>query len=174
MIPLLGITGYSGSGKTTLLEKLLPLLRQGGLKVAVIKHTHHNVELDKPGKDSWRMQQAGASQVIMTCDQRWGLMTETPTPVTLSYLAQQFDPHLVDLILVEGFKQEPIAKILLHRQGQTKPLPKLDQYVIAVATDYPLAYPRPWLDLNNPTDIAAFIYNWFQAHRPKLPQQSGE
>lgn len=163
MIPLLGITGYSGSGKTTLLEKLLPQLHQLGIKVAVIKHTHHNVELDKQGKDSWRIKQAGASQVIMTCDQRWALMTETAIPVDLTYLAQQFDPNLVDLILVEGFKQEPIAKILLHRQAQDKPLPELDQYVIALATDYPLDKGKVRLDLNNISAIADFIYDWFQA-----------
>lgn len=74
---MLGITGYSGSGKTTLLEKLLPCLQLQGLRVAVIKNSHHNAEVDKEGKDSWRMKEAKASQVIMACDQRWALMTET-------------------------------------------------------------------------------------------------
>lgn len=161
MIPLLGITGYSGSGKTTLLEQLLPKLQNLGLKVAVIKHTHHHVQLDKMGKDSWRMKEAGATQVMITCDQRWALMTETSSPAELIYLAKQFDPNVVDLILVEGFKQEPIAKILLHRQGLDKPLPELDQYVIALATDYPLTCTKVRLDLNNISAIAEFIYQWF-------------
>lgn len=139
MLPMLGITGYSGSGKTTLLEKLLPALQQRNLRPAVIKHSHHNAQVDKEGKDSWRMKEAGAAQVIMACDQRWALMTETQQSVSLPYLAQQFDRALTDFVLVEGFKQEPIEKILLHRQGMTKPLPALDDYVLAVATDYSLA-----------------------------------
>ncbi|WP_279573773.1 molybdopterin-guanine dinucleotide biosynthesis protein B [Volucribacter amazonae] len=161
---MLGITGYSGSGKTTLLEKLLPLLQAKGIKVAVIKHTHHNVELDNPRKDSGRMTQAGASQVIMACEQRWALMTETKQqPLDLTYLAQQFDPHLTDLILVEGFKQEPIAKILLHRQSQTmdKPLADLDPYVVALATDYPIESEKVRLDLNDIFAITEFICQWF-------------
>ena len=87
-LPLLGITGYSGSGKTTLLEKLLPQLIKKGLRVSVIKHSHHNAHVDKEGKDSWRMKEAGSAQVIMACDTRWALMTETPqAPVSLAYLS---------------------------------------------------------------------------------------
>lgn len=159
---MLGITGYSGSGKTTLLEKLLPELAHVGLKVSVIKHSHHNAQVDKAGKDSWRMKEAGASQVIMACDNRWALMTETSTPTSLHYLAQQFDSQLTDLILVEGFKQEPIAKILLHRQEMTKPCPPCDEYVIALATDYPLQTSVPVLDINNPAQIATFILDWYK------------
>lgn len=163
MIKMLGITGYSGSGKTTLLEKLLPLLQQKSLHVAVIKHSHHNAQIDQVGKDSWRMKEAGASQVMMACDSRWALMTETPVePVSLSYLAHQFDRTLTDLILVEGFKQEPIPKILLHRAQMTKPLPDLDKQVMAVATDYELTLPIPKLDINNPPQIAEFILAWYQ------------
>ncbi|MFC0309636.1 molybdopterin-guanine dinucleotide biosynthesis protein MobB [Gallibacterium trehalosifermentans] len=163
MIPMLGITGYSGTGKTTLLEKLLPLLAEQGIRTAVIKHTHHDVQLDKPGKDSWRMQEAGAKQVIMTCDQRWVLMTETATPVTLNYLAQQFDPQLIDLVLVEGFKHEPIAKIMLHRQALAKPLPEFDEYIIALALDYPFETTAvPILDINQPQQISDFIINFYR------------
>ena len=162
MLPMLGITGYSGSGKTTLLEKLLPALQQRNLRPAVIKHSHHNAQIDKEGKDSWRMKEAGAAQVIMACDQRWALMTETQQSVSLPYLAQQFDRALTDFVLVEGFKQEPIEKILLHRQGMTKPLPALDDYVLAVATDYALDCPKPVLDINHIEQIADFIVAWYQ------------
>lgn len=170
-LPLLAISGYSGSGKTTLLEKLLPQLQQKGLRVAVIKHTHHDISTDKPGKDSWRMTQAGASQVAVTCDQRWALMTETSrseeqSAVSLSYLAQQLDPNLSDLVLVEGFKQEPLPKILLHRQALEKPMPELDSLVLAVATDYPYQTDEQnkivVLDLNQTASIADFIYRWWQ------------
>lgn len=159
---MLGITGYSGSGKTTLLEKLLPCLQMQGLRVAVIKHSHHNAEVDKEGKDSWRMKEAKASQVIMACDQRWVLMTDTSEPVTLDYLAKQFDPNLTDLILVEGFKHEPIPKILLHRQAMTKTFPDLDNNVIAVATDLPMNLSIPHLNINHTEKIAQFIYQWYK------------
>ena len=180
-LPLLAISGYSGSGKTTLLEKLLPQLQQKGLRVAVIKHTHHDISTDKPGKDSWRMTQAGASQVAVACDQRWALMTETShseeprseepcseeqSAVSLSYLAQQLDPNLSDLVLVEGVKQEPLPKILLHRQALEKPMPELDSLVLAVATDYPYQTDEQnkivVLDLNQTASIADFIYRWWQ------------
>lgn len=165
MIPMLGITGYSGSGKTTLLEKLVPQLSACGLKVAVIKHSHHNAQVDKAGKDSWRMKEAGASQVIMACEQRWALMTETPNkPVSLQYLSTQFDSLLTDLILVEGFKQEPIAKILLHRKEMTKPLPDLDENVVAVATDYELSTDKVRLNLNEISQLVDFIMQWYQQH----------
>lgn len=162
-LPLLGITGYSGSGKTTLLEKLLPLLHARGIRVSVIKHSHHNAQVDKPGKDSWRMKEAGAAQVVMACDARWAMMTETPQPVSLAYLAEKFDRTLTDLVLVEGFKQEPMPKILLHRQNMEKALPEADQYVLALATDYALETSLPLLDINNPEQIADFITDWFGA-----------
>lgn len=162
MIKLLGITGYSGSGKTTLLEKLLPLLSAQNLRVAVIKHSHHNAQVDKEGKDSWRMKEAGASQVIMACAKRWALMTETPQSVSLPYLAQQFDPTLTDLILVEGFKDEPIPKILLHRQKMTKPLPEIDGNVVALVTDYEVESTLPRLNINHPDAVATFIYQWYE------------
>ncbi|KAE9529410.1 molybdenum cofactor guanylyltransferase MobA [Testudinibacter aquarius] len=168
-LTMLGISGYSGSGKTTLLEKLLPHLQQKGLRVAVIKHTHHDLHTDKPGKDSWRMTQAGASQVAVTCDQRWAIMTETASAVSLDYLARQLDPDLNDLVLVEGFKHEPLPKILLHRQAAGKPFPEIDEQVLAVATDY-LCQNQPWqgnvpsLDLNAVEQIADFIAAWLPPH----------
>ena len=103
------------------------------------------------------MKEAGSAQVIMACDKRWAMMTETPTPVSLHYLATQFDPTLTDLVLVEGFKQEPIPKILLHRQGISKPLPEIDENVLALATDYALETKCTLLDINHISSIADFI-----------------
>ena len=109
------------------------------------------------------MKEAGSAQVIMACDTRWALMTETPQePVSLAYLSQQFDRHLTDLVLVEGFKQEAIPKILLHRQEMTKPLPELDENVLALATDYSLETDRTLLDINHIEQIAEFIYQWWK------------
>lgn len=166
-LPLLGITGYSGSGKTTLLEKLVPELISRGLRISVIKHSHHNAQVDKEGKDSWRMKEAGSAQVIMACDNRWAMMTETAMPATLDYLAQQFDRRLTDLVLVEGFKQEPIPKILLHRQDMIKSLPQIDEYVQAIAVDYPLETDCPLLDINHIPQIADFIERWLQTYGVK-------
>lgn len=166
-IPLLGITGYSGSGKTTLLEKLIPELIARGIRVSVIKHSHHNAQVDKEGKDTWRMKEAGSAQVIMACDNRWAMMTETASPVSLDYLAQQFDTALTDLILVEGFKQEPIPKILLHRQEMTKPLPEIDNYVLALTTNYSLETDRALLDINQIPQIADFIETWLRSQDRK-------
>ena len=89
-------------------------------------------------------------------------MTETPQSASLAYLAQQFDDSLTDFVLVEGFKQEPIEKILLHRRDMTKPLPVIDEYVLAVATDYPLDCNKPVLDINHIDQVAEFIVTWYQ------------
>lgn len=160
-LPLLGISGYSGSGKTTLLEKLIPLLNQKGIRVGVIKHSHHSkAQVDKKGKDSWRMKEAGANQVALATDESWALMTKTPTPITLQQLAEQFSTVHCDLILVEGFKQEPIPKILIHRQGLEKPCPQKDAFTLGFATDYPK---EDSLNLNNVKEIADFIEKWFKA-----------
>ncbi|MDR2989245.1 MAG: molybdopterin-guanine dinucleotide biosynthesis protein B, partial [Providencia alcalifaciens] len=77
-LPLLGITAYSGTGKTTLLKKVIPLLRQRHVRVGLIKHTHHDMEIDTPGKDSYELRKAGADQTLVASNQRWALMTETP------------------------------------------------------------------------------------------------
>ena len=163
MIPVLAISAWSGTGKTTLLKKLIPALCAKGIRPGLIKHTHHNMDVDKPGKDSYELRKAGAAQTIVASNQRWALMTETPQePVSLAYLSQQFDRHLTDLVLVEGFKQEPIPKILLHRQEMTKPLPELDENVLALATDYSLETDRTLLDINHIEQIAEFIYQWWK------------
>lgn len=155
-IPLLAITGHSGTGKTTLLAKLIPKLNQKGLRVGLIKHSHHNIEVDKVGKDSHRLRLAGANPTMIVCDQRWALMTETAQPAGFAELAAQFQSQQVDLILVEGFKHELLPKIQLHRQGLAKPLPETDRFTLATATDYPLARENR-LDINNVAQIVDFI-----------------
>lgn len=166
--PLLGIVGYSGTGKTTLLKALIPLLSQCGLRVGLIKHSHHNVDVDSPGKDSYELRHRGAGQTMVVCDQRWALMTETPaSPPSLNELAQRFTA--VDVILVEGFKQEPIPKIALYRAAVGKPLANLiDAHVLALACDsasLPMATTLtnlPIWDLNQPDALATFILNYLK------------
>ncbi|KFK92988.1 MULTISPECIES: molybdopterin-guanine dinucleotide biosynthesis protein MobB [unclassified Serratia (in: enterobacteria)] len=163
LTPLLAIAAYSGTGKTTLLKQLIPLLIQQRVRVGLIKHTHHEMDIDTPGKDSYELRKAGASQTLVASDRRWALMAETPEqqPLDLMYLASRFDSSKVDLILVEGFKHEPISKIVLYREEVGKPLESmLDQYVIAVASDRKIEGMVHQLDINQPEEIAIFITQW--------------
>ncbi|WP_431224435.1 molybdopterin-guanine dinucleotide biosynthesis protein MobB [Serratia sp. L9] len=161
--PLLAIAAYSGTGKTTLLKQLIPRLKQHQVRVGLIKHTHHDMDVDTPGKDSYELRKAGADQTLVASDNRWALMTETPEqqPLDLQYLASRFDHDKVDLILVEGFKHEQISKIVLYREEVGKPLADmLDQYVIAIASDRKVEGSAPLLDINQPEMIALFITQW--------------
>lgn len=158
-VPVLGITGYSGTGKTTLLEKLIPALTARQLKVGLIKHSHHNVEVDKAGKDSHRLRLAGANPTMIVCDQRSALMCETENLPDFEAIIAQFADKSVDLVLVEGFKHEPIPKIQLHRQALTKPLPPLDDFTLATATDYPIERENH-LNINRIEEISDFIMHY--------------
>ncbi len=130
-----GIAGYSGSGKTTLIERVLPLLTARGLRVAVIKHTHHDFDIDHPGKDSWRVRKAGATTVLLASDNRSAMLTEHPgAPPTLEDLLARATP--CDLVLVEGYKREPIPKLEVHRGETSRPwLFPDDPSILAVASD---------------------------------------
>lgn len=155
---IFGFAGYSGSGKTTLIEQLIPRFVQRGLRVSLIKHAHHQFDIDKPGKDSYRHREAGASEVLITSEQRWVLMHESrnePEP-SLHEQLRRFSP--CDLVLVEGYKRAPMHKLEVHRPALGKPLlhPE-DPNIVAVATDAPIDTRLPLLDLNRPDDIAGFI-----------------
>lgn len=164
MIPVLAISAWSGTGKTTLLKKLIPLLREKGIRPGLIKHTHHKMDVDKPGKDSYELRKAGAAQTIVASAERWALMTETPDEpeIDLAYLVSRMDASTLDLVLVEGFKHEPVAKILLFRQGCGHSQDELvaDEHTVAIASDVPLEVNVPVLNLNDPEEIAGFIQAW--------------
>jgi len=166
MKPVLAIAAWSGTGKTSLLKKLIPALYARGIRTGVIKHTHHNMDIDKPGKDSYELRRAGAAQTMVASAQRWALMTETPEKDTLdlNYLVSRMDHSALDLVFVEGFKHESVAKILLFRQGTGHGVDELtlDQDVIAVASDVSLTIQMPVLNLNNTDEIADFIEAWLQ------------
>jgi len=155
----MGLAGWSGSGKTTLLVELLPALRRRGLVVSTVKHAHHEFDIDRPGKDSFRHREAGAAEVLIASSRRWALMHENTgeDEPGLDALLARLQP--VDLVIVEGFKRHAHPKIEIHRASVGKPLlaPE-DPDIIAVATDNPgLAVPLPLLDLGNGQAIAAFI-----------------
>lgn len=165
-IPMLGFAAASGTGKTTLLTQLIPLLKQQGLRVGLIKHSHHNFQIDQPGKDSFRLREAGASPVMLVSTHGRAIIADI-TPEQEPRLDDQLkhlDQSELDLILVEGFKAEPFPKIELHRSMLNKPLlyPN-DPGIIAVASDCELEPPAylTRLDLNRPEMIAAFILNQF-------------
>jgi molybdopterin-guanine dinucleotide biosynthesis adapter protein len=162
--PLIGFSAYSGTGKTTLLKQLLPILRKQGLRVAVVKHAHHQFDIDYPGKDSHELRMAGANQMLIASSRRMALVSEfdrEQAEPSLNELLLALDPDTIDLILVEGFKREAIAKIELHRPALGKPLLcSSDAWIIAIASDAPVAdapETLPRLNLNDPHEIAAFI-----------------
>lgn len=165
-VPILGFAAYSGTGKTTLLTQLIPILRQQGLRIGLIKHSHHNFQIDQPGKDSFRLREAGASPVMLVSTHRRAIITEFQS-VSEPVLDEQllaFDQSGLDLVLVEGFKATSFPKIELHRPSLNKPLlyPN-DPDIIAIASDYQLATPQnlTQLDLNQPELIAEFITRQF-------------
>lgn len=162
-IPILGLSAFSGTGKTTLLIQLIPLLRQHGLRLGLMKHSHHSFEIDIPGKDSHRLRQAGACQTLVASSRRTVLTTVHDTEFSWSVLLNCFDSSKLDLILVEGWKSQSIPKIELHRPSLGYPLLSLaDPTIIAVATDAELQQDLiiPVLDLNDPPAIQRFILKW--------------
>lgn len=170
-LPMLGIAAYSGMGKTTLLTKLLPELTAAGLRVAVIKHAHHQFDIDKPGKDSYEIRQAGASQIVVASDRLLAMMQTFPQPkeaVQLQQCLARLDIDNLDLILVEGFKHSRFDKLELHRPSVGKPLLYLeDDSIIAIVADAPLAAtpPLPVLDLNDISKLATFIHRYIELNQ---------
>lgn len=164
--PVLGFCAFSGTGKTTLLTQLIPLLRAQGLRIGVVKHAHHDFDMDHPGKDSHTLRESGACQMVVASAKRIASIEESPDPEVEPCLADalaRINAEAVDLILAEGFKREAFPKIELHRASTGKPLLCLqDHHIIAVASDTPLTLPGPViaLDLNAIQGIADFIRGW--------------
>lgn len=153
-----GFAGRSGSGKTTLMERVIPLLAAGGLRVSVIKHTHHAFDVDRPGKDSFRHREAGAGEVLLTSDTRWVLMHELRGAAEPELGDQLARLSPCDLVLVEGFKRQPIPKIEVHRAAAgTAPLFPGDPHIVALAADVAMHGGLPVFGLADYAAIAAFI-----------------
>ena len=161
-VPILGFVAASGTGKTTLLTKLIPILNKIGLRVGLIKHSHHNFEIDKPEKDSYRLRQAGANPVMLVSRYRRAIITEFDHDAEpdLDEQLTFLDQSGLDLILVEGFKDEKFPKIELYRVSFNKPVLYLsDPTIIAIAGDKQVCAPEQiaMLDINQPELIASFI-----------------
>ncbi|MDV5044440.1 bifunctional molybdopterin-guanine dinucleotide biosynthesis adaptor protein MobB/molybdopterin molybdotransferase MoeA [Vibrio diabolicus] len=174
-IPILGFAAYSGTGKTTLLEALLPKLTEAGLRIGMLKHAHHNFDVDKPGKDSYRLRKAGASQMLIASRNRFALMTETPeAEAEFEYLLTRFDEDKLDVVLVEGCKNIAFPKIELHREEVGKPwLYPHDENIIAIASDSgELDSELPQMNINDLDAIAQFVLQYVQdAKAPKSKEK---
>ncbi|MGY5838981.1 bifunctional molybdopterin-guanine dinucleotide biosynthesis adaptor protein MobB/molybdopterin molybdotransferase MoeA [Vibrio chemaguriensis] len=174
-IPILGFAAYSGTGKTTLLEALLPKLTETGLRIGMLKHAHHNFDVDKPGKDSYRLRKAGASQMLIASRNRFALMTETPeAEAEFEYLLTRFDEDKLDVVLVEGCKNIVFPKIELHREEVGKPwLYPNDESIIAIASDSAeLDSELPQMNINDLDAIAQFVLQYVQdAKAPKSKEK---
>ena len=155
---VIGLAGWSGAGKTTLLTRLIPNLRESGLRVSVIKHAHHKFDVDVPGKDSWRHREAGAEEVLVSSGHRWALMhelrgaREPRLPDLLKKLSR------VDLVVVEGYKSEPHRKIEVYRAANAKPfLFPDDTGIVGVVSDIAVETTLPTAHLDDIPAVAAIL-----------------
>jgi molybdopterin-guanine dinucleotide biosynthesis protein B len=169
---ILGVIGTSGSGKTTLLEHLLAQLAAQGLKVNVIKHSHHDLQFEPQHKDSARLRMAGAAEVMVASPFRYAIIHELRDAPEPSLEAQLARMSPADLTLLEGFKTYPIDKLEVYRvEAGRAPLYPHDERVIAVAADHPcpdgLRESVTWLDLNQPQQVLA----WLLTHLKKTSSQ---
>jgi len=159
---IIGFAGYSGVGKTTILTQVIKILSAKGYKISVIKHAHHNFDIDKPGKDSYELRKSGAQEVLVSSKTRWVVIHENyeEKECNLNELIEKINPDNVDIIIVEGFKNEKFPKIEIYRKGISKTkLHERDNNIIAVATDKPSIIDTKIniLNLNNPDQISEFI-----------------
>ncbi len=171
-VPVVGFVAPGGTGKTRLLKALVTNLKSKGFRLAVIKHSHHDFEIDKPGKDSYELRMSGASQMLIASRYRWAIICENETPeheVTLNTLIKQLDQTVLDIILVEGFKCESFPKIEVYRSDSTSskpdrtPLFLSDPDIIAIATNKPFTPKNniTLLDINDTGQVSQFVIQYF-------------
>lgn len=153
MIPIFSLVAYSGSGKTTYLEKLIPELKRRGVRVAVVKHDSHDFEMDRPGKDTWRMTRAGADVTAILSGTHAALLENRP----LSPEEMVGRIRDVDLILTEGFKHGPWPKILFYRRQADTPLPAAPEECWAVVSDAALPGDCPHFGLEDVSGLAELL-----------------
>ena len=150
---IMGVTGWKNAGKTTLVERLVTEFVRRGWMVNTIKHGHHDLDVDQPGRDSWRHRAAGATEVAVVGGHRYAIMREQEEP-TLAEVMARLAP--ADLILIEGYKREPHRKIEVRAGGE--PMAPNDPAIVAVASDEPPPHDRlPWFRRDDIAGIADFI-----------------
>jgi molybdopterin-guanine dinucleotide biosynthesis protein MobB len=155
MVPIVCIVGRSGTGKTTLIERLLPELKARGYRVAVIKHTHMDVDWDQPGKDTWKFAKAGADQVVLATPKR--VLANTPTAERQTFeQSLRFIGGGYDILIVEGFHETPLPKIEVHRQELGRELVTDKHGLMALVTDEKMDVAAPqfaWDDAKGVADL---------------------
>jgi molybdopterin-guanine dinucleotide biosynthesis protein B len=156
---VIGLAGWSGAGKTNLLVRAIPVLVARGVRVATIKHAHHDFDTDWPGKDSYEHRKAGASEVLISSGRRWAQVHELrdAEEATLGQLLRRISP--CDLIVAEGYKREPIPKIEVHRADNGRPpIHPLDPTIVGIASD--VVFPAsgiPVVDLNDAEAVTGLM-----------------
>ncbi len=164
MVPVVSFVGNSGVGKTTFLEKLIHVLKGRGYRVAAIKHDAHNFQVDYPGKDSWRLTQAGSDVVIISARQRLALMEEVAAERDLDELVAMVSDR-VDIVLTEGYRGAAALKIEVSRQAHSTALTAALDDLIAIVTDHPFELPLPQFGLEDAPAVADFLEQRFALSR---------
>jgi molybdopterin-guanine dinucleotide biosynthesis protein B len=165
---IIGLAGWSGAGKTTLVAKLIPSITARGLTVSTVKHAHHAFDVDQPGKDSYQHRMAGATEVLVSSQNRFALMRELrgAPELALTELLAKLAP--VDLVIIEGYKRDPHPKLEVFRAGVGKPLIHPDDpHVVAIASDVPLPQARvPRVSLDDTEAIIDILLEHASAFAP--------
>jgi molybdopterin-guanine dinucleotide biosynthesis protein MobB len=163
-----GVVGWKNNGKTTLVERLVANLTAAGYRISTVKHAHHEVDLDQPGKDTWRHREAGAREVVLATARRWAVIHELrgEAEPALDELLARMTP--VDLVVVEGFKRSPHPKLEVHRRERGTPLlARDDSSVVAVASDEPLpGLHVPQFGLDDVAGVARFVLDRLEIPAP--------
>ncbi|KGD94472.1 molybdopterin-guanine dinucleotide biosynthesis protein B [Rhizobium sp. YS-1r] len=155
-----GISGWKNSGKTGLTVRLVAELTRRGYRISTIKHAHHDFDIDKPGADSFRHREAGACEVAIVSDRRFAIMHELreESEPRLDDILARLEP--CDLVLIEGYKREPVPKIETRRleSKSREPLSSNDPHIVAIAADHAVTDTAvPVFDLDDTAAISDFI-----------------
>ena len=167
-VPVITFVGLSGTGKTTFLEKLIPVLRNRGIRLAVLKHDVHHFEMDKPGKDTYRFTAAGADIVAISGREQFAMIEVPEEELTLRDILIRLPD--ADLVLTEGYKRSGNPKIEIHRSVLNRPLLSRPEELLAVMTDEILDTPAPQFSLENITGCADLIEDYISRFSPKAEQ----
>lgn len=171
MLPIVSFVGNSGAGKTTFLEKLVRELKARGYRLAAIKHDVHNFDIDHPGKDSWRLTQAGSDIVILSSSRRLTLLEQVPQERTLSELAAMVGDR-VDIVLTEGYRGASALKIEVSRGAHSSALTARLDDLLAIVTDQPFDLDVPQFGLDDARGVADFLESRFGLSGKKRSRQS--
>lgn len=160
MIPVVSVVGNSGVGKTTFLEKLIPVLKQRGYRLAALKHDVHNFEIDYPGKDSWRLTKAGSDIVIISAGHKLAMMETVEEERPLERLVEMVGDR-VDMVLTEGYRGAGALKIEVSRKAHSTTLTARMDDLLAIVTDHPFPLDTPQFGLDDAVPVADFLEERF-------------